>query len=361
MAGLRGRFGPRTGAAQLGMTTTFTMRRVSCSALAVTVMLAAGCTSPFSRTPLSPAAYHEAERVHRDGTADGPQSFELVGFPDTWEPQVEAELCWAACATMIHRWQGESVSKEDIVDRMRERAQDDEDPAGVSDRTAADKAERLCAASEHEILLALAPDRKELLDRLWDECWTHVGEALGEQLVAQTDEERAAAEQKLGEELGKALVSGLSYLPQTMDLDSVMADLQDGHPVVVGLQQTDEDGVTYGHACVIYGLTATYREPDGVLDGVAAMGNAMLGVAGTGHGFKGESGYTYLTVKLIDPALEGPGTREMSVSDLLARADFFASRPFAEAVLDSQAQGMQQPTFASIAAAQLADAGLPDE
>ena len=335
------------------MITAFTLRRLSCSALAG-ALLASGCASPFGRQPRSPANLQEVDRVDHT-TSDGQELVQLKGFAGTWEPQQDQEWCWAACATMIHKWQNEPATQAAIVARIRARARD----AAEDDESAAE--ERRRAASEHELLLALAPDRKDLLDRLWDECWTHVGEALGEQLVAQTDEERAAAEQKLGEELGKALVSGLSYLPQTMDLDSVMADLQDGYPVVVGLQQTDEDGVTYGHACVIYGLTATYREPDGVLDGVAAMGNALLGVTGTGHGFKGESGYTYLTVKLLDPALEGPGTREMSVAELLAHADFFASRPFAEAVLDSQAQGMQQPTSASIADAPLANAGLPHE
>jgi len=343
------------------MITTFTTRRVSCSTLAAALMLAPACTSPFCRLPQSPVAYHEVDRVHHEGAAAGPQTFELETFEDMWEWQEEAEWCWAACATMVRRWQGESVSKEEIVAHIRARTQQDGGTGEISGETEADKEERLRAASEHEILLALAPDRKELLDRLWAECWTHVGEALGEQMVAQTDEERAAAEQKLGEELGKALVSGLAYLPQTMDLDSVLADLQDGCPVVVGLQQTDADGVSYGHACVIYGLTATWQQPDGVLDGMAAMGNAFLGATGTGNGFKGESGYTYLTVKLLDPARPEQREREMSVADLVSHADFFASRPFAQAVLDRQAQGMQQPTSASTANAQLADAGLPHE
>src|SRR5262245_953579 len=176
------------------MNTPITTRRLACSSLAAVLLLTAACSSPFRRMPLSPSQYQDVDTVTRVPQVAGQERFELANFEACGVHQEKPKWCWAACAAMIYKWQGQEVAQADIVDRIRSRAAQEGDDTDPTQAAAEADEERLRAAGEHEILLALAPDRQDLLDQLWDQSFETIGEAIGEQLVAQTDEERAAAE-----------------------------------------------------------------------------------------------------------------------------------------------------------------------
>jgi hypothetical protein len=291
-------------------------------ALAGLLLPLPACVSPFARTPKPPHEYAGVERVHYDFTPETQHEFRLEGLERV--EQLYDTSCWAACAEMVSNWRSGGTTQEEFLERTR----------ALSDGSE----ESVQAATRHEILLALAPDRRADLDRLWEELILRAAMAVAAQAAAQTDEEREYYQAVQLDPAMRAVAVGLSQLDDTVDLDTALAELQDGEPVVVGLTEIGANGQPYGHACVLIGLRAIYSGPRDALAGVADMAQSLTGTATPAAGFVADSGYIFLEATLIDPAKGKQDVRTMPATELVAKATFFASRTFAEKFIEQEVQ-----------------------
>lgn len=154
---------------------------------------------------------------------------ELHGFQDHAVKQKSADACWAACAEMIHSYNGVSMKQEAIVARVRGRPEVE-----------------IEAANWYEILQALNPDLAPFdpFEQFWS--------ALGPQFIENPSWLVDIALPREGKDWIDWVDYGAGHLPvRTVDID----ELRDGQPLVLAKRPPGSD---IGHLVVIF--SADYRE-----------------------------------------------------------------------------------------------------
>jgi hypothetical protein len=277
---------------------------------------AAGCAGA-GRIPQPPDLYVPGERVAQIPQDDGSFILELRGFEANKVQQERDVWCWAACASMVHGWNGRSMTQEQVADAIHRRA-GSEDP------------EKVAAATNYEIMLALCDEEERVaLEQNWEQWQDRLGQVLlptvpDPKYAGMTPEqEEAARSEEAGYLIGKATGAFLQRFMEHMSLDDAMADLQAGQPVVVGLdKQVPGTDTFYGHAVVLYGLRVKHEpvEPSQFLR---------------------KSGYTYLTAIMLDP--ENGERWELDATLFADRQDFMMSQPQARQTLAKELGALQEP------------------
>lgn len=155
----------------------------------------------------------------------------LPRMPQFAEAQREDTLwCWAACATMIHNYYGNTTTQEEVVARVRG---NDEDVSAAWDR---------------EIMIALYPE-------------------YARDLAAHTDREFQTQHRRGGVggvtlQVDDVAESYARYWSQTSD--HLVRAISQGEPVVVGLAYPDDP--QSGHALVVYGVRYSTEDTQSMLD-----------------------------------------------------------------------------------------------
>jgi hypothetical protein len=217
-----------------------TRSRLSTALLALAVVsLSVGCASkPQVRLAdaKTPALFAEAPpaqgRVDLQRTGEGDANefaASCRNFPAVATRQKEPVWCWAACAEMVHRYNGNPMTQDEIATRVT---------SGKigQDETAAR------AASEREIMFALNP---EMRDAYADLVASRIMESL----------DRDAIVTKVYP--SQYLKSGLERW--SINSDEIVLSILKGEPVLIGLTPDGEG--SFGHVYALYGITFSRRLP----------------------------------------------------------------------------------------------------
>lgn len=255
--------------------------------------------------PLLPGSRTRLERI-------GPNEFRVAceGLEQVAAKQETDVWCWAACAVMIRRWNGdESMSQEDIAQRIH----------GAEDSVK--------TASMNEIIAALAPDAAEERDRIW--------EAAGEMLGSGQD---------VHFDLGQMLSA--AYEQSTTNSDLLVEDLAAGNPAVVGLR--DSKSSLAGHAYVAHAATYSHRDPT-ASESWTGIATTLLNASIFSNGGEREldesaverldrtaKNYGLWSVELIDP-LDGR-SKTLTAQEFADRVDFMISAREARALIESESK-----------------------
>lgn len=215
----------------------------------------------------------------------GPNLFraECDRFAALQAEQRHDDWCWAACAQMIRQYQGERVTQEQIAQRIR----------GAGDRQ---------TATVDEIMLALNPD----MTRDW-------AKLLNNRKITITPAHW------LGAELRK----------QAITTDSIVQEISQGSPLVIGMTQP---GGARGHACVAYGVTYS-RNDTGVTNLFRSAGGSVLDVL--------IARYDVQQVDLVDPWPDGGGRKTIDASVVNGGLDFMISKSESRAILAEGLKAIQ--------------------
>lgn len=273
---------------------------------------------------------------------------ELQGFDSVAATQERYVWCWAACAEMVLRYQGEPASQQAIVERIH--GHDDEGELKVE------------TATRYELYRALSP-QTEVSD--FDLLWTGIKDQLAaelEALGANIDQALAdghTPDAPSGVEVsfdGSVLVNdAIDRLApsRAVPIDALIA----GEPVVAGLR--DDPTAKTGHLYVVIG--AEYLTPKEWSEKLPTAGKNMAKQLEANFQKRiddsipseasmqraenlasrfGESKHRIQRLELIDPFIhDDPATPinemrvELSFEDFLKRVDFVATRADAHAIL----------------------------
>ena len=266
----------------------------------------------------------------------------LSDFEAVEDPQRTPVWCWAACASMIHKYNGQEISQEEIAKRIH-----GHDEGGEL---------KVAAASRYEVYKALSPDSTEFS---FEEIWDAIGDQIEEETAAALEAHEETGETPSGVELRTdpmvAVHAGLDrYFPVR---SAPLAALKAEQPAVVGLEGEVEGA--QGHLCVIVG--AAWKEATETmnsikelgskvnLDGVTAKGldefeevweeHSAVALEASSRILVDTGGLTW--VEIVDPWLEDddatPDVNEMRVRiparDFVSRVAFVATVEDARTIL----------------------------
>lgn len=153
----------------------------------------------------------------------------LIGFEPFIREMEEDVWCWAACAQMVHAYNGQEKMQRDLVKSIHGTDANDEI--------------RVSTAKRYEILCALNPD---LSDQPFELIWQGLRDKLAKSLFAGGD-------QRLTVDTNELLDIAVNRLwpPKTPSVEDLLA----GHPLLVGLR--DAADPTQGHVYVCTGISWT--------------------------------------------------------------------------------------------------------
>ena len=199
-----------------------------CSRL-VALTLACLCACQSTSEPAYPNAHLERVLTVESG---GVHTTTLKDFEALdWE-QKEPVWCWAACAEMILRFNGEEATQESIATRIH-----------GADKDGGTKIE---AASFYEVMRALNPDMDV---SPFDSLWAQVA-------ARAEDDPSLVLNMKFGVDAAVAASAALDQFVPNKQV--AVEDLRNGHPAVVGL--ADPELPDMGHAYVLIGAVYTINK-----------------------------------------------------------------------------------------------------
>ncbi|QDU65316.1 hypothetical protein Pla86_03810 [Planctomycetes bacterium Pla86] len=254
----------------------------------------------------------------------GMKTVTLTGFEAVESPQREPVWCWAACASMILRYNGIDVSQEEIVDRVH--------------GYLPDGSLKVATASRFELLRALAPDAPPFdFDSAWKVIQSTLEDAGTQALDKLKGEGKVEGDIDLSWNEDEAVQSLFDRIYPSSGVP--IAQLQLGDPAVAGLRDPDTD---QGHLYVIVGAQWEVKRP--------GLGDALIDYAKTGLG-TGElskllvdrfepSGIAVQSIELVDPLRKDDPETEvnearvsLTFKEFKSRVDFVTTRADAHEIL----------------------------
>lgn len=289
------------------------MKTARLMVLLAAAVLAGGCSQQRVSTANETLLTQQAEGPAASGRGQvqrlGSNRFSAgcPGFESLAAKQQTEVWCWAACAEMVHRWNGGKVTQAEIAERIH--------GAGVNASGEAERAKAIRAASFREVMRALSPGvyEQSLSARL-----NELGEA------ANDSDQKATIEVDLAELVRARVEAG------TTNSDVMVLDLAAGNPSVVGLFDGPE--AEMGHAYVVHAAEFSRRK-NNLLD------TSFSAAVGQFGGDRYAREFPLWSVHLIDP-----WTGEavvLAAEDFAQRVEFIISAREAEQILRREAEAIR--------------------
>lgn len=275
------------------------MKPTHCLLLVLGPVLSSACNAlgPSNPVPV------RSERVEVQ-VVDERHEARLLGFENHVRPQEKDVWCWAACAQMIHSFNGKQLEQSELARSIH--------GLGPEENV------RIAAATRYEIMCALNPD---LPRHEFELVWNGLRARLLESLPS-----GGPGEVKLSTAASVNIAVDKLWPPKSIAVD----DLQAGHPLVVALR--DQADPTLGHLYVCSGASWTPPSPFRAVAAsfVSNLSSSSEIAKNLNDGLLG-GGHQVHWLELVDP--QGPSVAQVPFEDVRERIDFCLSASAARSTL----------------------------